>query len=113
MASARVVISGSFRRDAQSLRADADALVEAGCQIIAPRSLDFVSEVEGFVMSAGEQELDPASIEGGHLRAITYADFVWLHLPEDISDLPALSSSDGPALSPSPSSHAVRDRRSA
>lgn len=78
----RAVLSGSFRRGALELRAAFGALRDAGCLVLSPASVEFVDEVEGFVLSEGELGQEPARIEAKHIDALRSADFVWLHVPD-------------------------------
>lgn len=76
-----VTICGSFRRNPEALRADQLALLNAGCAILSPVTLDWVAEEDGFVFGAKEFGRPPAEIEEGHLRAMRSSHFVWLHAP--------------------------------
>lgn len=78
----RVVVCGSFRRDTDTLKADFAALADAGCIVLSPRDLDFVAEVDGFVLAAHELDQAPCDIEAAHLDSLQAADFVWLHAPD-------------------------------
>jgi len=75
------VLCGSFRRDVDGLRSDFRLLVEMGCRVLSPTSLDWTAERDGFVFSAGEEAEDPRDIEQKHLTAMREAHFVWLHSP--------------------------------
>jgi NTP pyrophosphatase (non-canonical NTP hydrolase) len=75
------VLCGSFRRDMQGLRSDFQSLVEMGCQVLSPMTLDWAMERDGFVFSANEEAEDPRDIEQSHLAAMRRAHFVWLHTP--------------------------------
>jgi NTP pyrophosphatase (non-canonical NTP hydrolase) len=77
----RVVLSGSYRRDPQGLRAAYDLLCAAGCEILSPPSVDFVDEIDGFVVTVDEARDSPAAIEARHIAALREADLVWLHVP--------------------------------
>ncbi len=77
-----VVLCGSYRRDPTSLRRDYQELLALGCAVLSPRSVDFVGDRDGFVLSAGQENLTPLTVELEHLSAIQRADFVWLHAPE-------------------------------
>jgi NTP pyrophosphatase (non-canonical NTP hydrolase) len=76
-----VALCGSFRRDADGLRAAVDQLRLAGCVVISPVDLDFVGELRGFVYTQREAHRPPRDIEASHIRAMQQADFVWLHAP--------------------------------
>jgi dCTP diphosphatase len=78
---ARVVICGTFRREQQQLRSDYAAFVELGCEVLSPRDVGFVDEVDGFVLASDERGRRPGDIEADHLGAMEMADFVWLHCP--------------------------------
>lgn len=78
----RVVLCGSFRRDRRGLLDAFRSLAHAGCDLLSPVSLDFVSEVDGFVRTEAEAEETVAVVEGSHLSALRGADFVWLHCPD-------------------------------
>lgn len=77
----RVVICGSFRRATDVLRSDFVELQAAGATILSPVDIDFVAEVDGFMMAMGEIEDSPSAIEHRHLLALQQADAVWLHCP--------------------------------
>lgn len=81
-AAPRAVLSGSYRRDPDSLRAAYDQLRSEGCVVTSPISVDFVKEVDGFVVSEKELAESPADIEARHIAALRAADFVWLHAPD-------------------------------
>ena len=75
------VICGSFKRDPAALRREFLELGEAGCAVLSPLDLDFVTEVEGFVFGQGDIGRSTAEIEQLHLRSMEKAHFVWLHCP--------------------------------
>jgi NTP pyrophosphatase (non-canonical NTP hydrolase) len=79
---AGVVLSGSFRRGLEGLRADFSALVAADCEVLSPADVRFVREEDGFVFAEHEIESSASEIESAHLAAIRRADFVWLHVPD-------------------------------
>jgi NTP pyrophosphatase (non-canonical NTP hydrolase) len=81
-ATPRVALCGSFRRDLGGLREAFEELNAAGCDILSPASLDFVSIVDGFALTVNELDREPAAIEATHIAAVRAADFVWLHAPE-------------------------------
>jgi NTP pyrophosphatase (non-canonical NTP hydrolase) len=76
------VICGSFKRDRTALRRDFIALQAAGCSVLSPVDLDFVGEIDGFVLGRADQGKSTAAIEKAHLRAMEEADLIWLHCPE-------------------------------
>jgi len=77
----KAVICGSFRRDPVALRGEFQELREAGCAVLSPQDLDFVSEVDGFIFGTGDLGQSTAEVEQRHLRSMEEADFVWLHCP--------------------------------
>jgi NTP pyrophosphatase (non-canonical NTP hydrolase) len=77
-----VVISGSYRKDFESLRNAFEEFRDLGCKILSPSNVSIVSEQEGFVYMKGEETETPENIEDRHLSAIQKANFVWLHTPE-------------------------------
>lgn len=77
-----VVLCGTFRRDLHALRRDYEALEHSGCQVLSPRSLDFIHEEDGFVRTRDELGRSIGDIEGLHLEALRASEFVWLHAPE-------------------------------
>lgn len=81
-AAPRAVLCGSYRRDPAGLRSAYEALLSADCVITSPASLDFVDEIEGFVVTRDESGMSPAELEARHIGALRSADFVWLHLPD-------------------------------
>jgi NTP pyrophosphatase (non-canonical NTP hydrolase) len=76
------VLCGSFRKDRETLRADHGRFLSLGCAVLSPPDLEFVEEVDGFVLAEQERDREPSEIEADHLRAMEEADFVWLHSPE-------------------------------
>jgi NTP pyrophosphatase (non-canonical NTP hydrolase) len=81
-ANCEVVISGSYRKDFESLRQTFEEFRDLGCKILSPSNVSIVSEQDGFVYMKGEETETPANIEDRHLSAIQKANFVWLHTPE-------------------------------
>jgi NTP pyrophosphatase (non-canonical NTP hydrolase) len=77
-----VVISGTFRKDFESLRRVFEEFRDLGCKILSPSNVSIVSEQDGFVYMKGEEMETPEKIEDRHLIAIQKANFVWLHTPE-------------------------------
>jgi NTP pyrophosphatase (non-canonical NTP hydrolase) len=77
-----VVLSGSYRKDFQALKATYEELLDLGCSVLSPSSVNAVSEIDGFVYMKGEEAQAPDQIESRHLDAIQRAQFVWLHAPE-------------------------------
>jgi len=78
----QVVLSGSYRKDFESLRATFEELRDLGCEILSPSNVTAVLEVDGFVFMKGEDSQLPDDIEARHLDAIQRANFVWLHAPK-------------------------------
>jgi len=78
----RVVICGSFRRDAAGLRRVFQELEATGCRILSPISIDFADPAVSFVKTDGENDITANELERFHLRALRDADFVWLHAPD-------------------------------
>ena len=78
----RVVICGSFRRDAAGLRLLFQELEMTGCRVLSPLSIDFSDTDAGFVRTENERDFSSNELERFHLRALRDADFVWLHAPD-------------------------------
>ena len=78
----QVVLSGSYRKDFESLKAIYEELLDLGCQVLSPSNVTAVREIDGFVYMKGEESQLPDAIEARHLDAIQRANFVWLHAPE-------------------------------
>lgn len=78
----RVAICGSFRRDLGALRQEHQEFKEAGCTVLSPADLNFVGEIDGFVLGKGDAGKSTAEIEEFHLQAMEKADLVWLHCPQ-------------------------------
>jgi NTP pyrophosphatase (non-canonical NTP hydrolase) len=57
-------------------------LTALGCELLSPSTIDFVAEVDGFALSAGELSHTPEDIERQHLDLMRHADFVWLHVAD-------------------------------
>jgi NTP pyrophosphatase (non-canonical NTP hydrolase) len=81
-AQCQVVLSGSYRKDFEALKAAYDELLDLGCQVLSPSNVTAVRETDGFVYMKGEESQLPDAIEARHLDAIQRANFVWLHAPE-------------------------------
>lgn len=77
-----VVISGSYRKDFESLKRTYEEFLDLGCAILSPSNVSIVSEHDGFVYMKGEERETPDNIESKHLGAIQRASLVWLHSPE-------------------------------
>jgi NTP pyrophosphatase (non-canonical NTP hydrolase) len=77
-----VVLSGSYRKDFDALKATYEELLDLGCKVLSPSNVSAVSETDGFVYMKGEESQTPGMIEGRHLDAIQRANFVWLHAPQ-------------------------------
>jgi len=77
-----IVISGSYRKDFESIRQTFEEFRDLGCTILSPSNVSIVSEQDGFVYMKGEEAETPENIEDRHLKAIQKANFVWLHTPE-------------------------------
>jgi NTP pyrophosphatase (non-canonical NTP hydrolase) len=77
-----VVISGSYRKQFETLKQTYEQFRDMGCTILSPSSVSIVHEDDGFVYMRGEETQTPESIEERHLDAIQKANFVWLHAPE-------------------------------
>jgi NTP pyrophosphatase (non-canonical NTP hydrolase) len=75
-----VVICGTFRRDQLGL-ARIYELLSREFEILSPSSLEFSNPDDEFVRLPGEVSESVNSIELRHLRAMTRADFIWLHSP--------------------------------
>lgn len=82
MAQCQVVLSGSYRKDFESLKATYEELLDLGCKVLSPSNVTAVRETDGFVFMKGEESQSPDAIEGRHLDAIQRANFIWLHAPE-------------------------------
>jgi NTP pyrophosphatase (non-canonical NTP hydrolase) len=77
-----VAVSGTFRRAGEDLRRDVRQLCAAGCRLVSPVDLNFISEVDGFAYARHELSRSPAEIEREHLDALRAVDLVWLHAPD-------------------------------
>jgi NTP pyrophosphatase (non-canonical NTP hydrolase) len=77
-----VVLSGSYRKAFETLKATYEEFRDLGCTILSPSSVSIVHEHDGFVYMQGEETQTPERIEDRHLKAIQRANFVWLHAPE-------------------------------
>lgn len=80
-AECQVVLSGSYRKDFETLKATYEALRDLGCVVLSPSNVTPVHETDGFVYMKGEEAQAPEAIEARHLNAIQKANFVWLHAP--------------------------------
>lgn len=77
-----VVLSGSYRKAFEALKATYEEFRDLGCTILSPANVSIVREEHGFVYMQGEETQTPEGIEDRHLKAIQRANFVWLHAPE-------------------------------
>jgi NTP pyrophosphatase (non-canonical NTP hydrolase) len=77
-----IVISGSYRKDFETLKRTYEEFRDLGCTILSPSNVAIVTEQDGFVYMKGEETETPQRIEDRHLDAILRAQFVWLHTPE-------------------------------
>lgn len=77
-----VVLSGSYRKEFETLKATYEEFRDLGCTILSPSNVSIVREDDGFVYMRGEETQTPQGIENRHLKAIQRANFVWLHAPE-------------------------------
>jgi hypothetical protein len=77
----KATLSGSFHRDPEGLERDYRELALAQCQVLSPRSLEFVDDSLLFVRHAVEKQDSVRSIEQHHLQAIALSDFLWVHAP--------------------------------
>lgn len=84
-----VVLCGSYHRDSAGLQAAFDELRNAGCEVLSPLDVNFVASRDDFLLAAHEVERHPREVEREHLRAISAADFVWLHAPNGYVGLSA------------------------
>lgn len=80
--SCEVVLSGSYRKAFEALKATYEEFRDLGCTILSPANVSIVREEHGFVYMEGEETQTPEGIEDRHLKAIQRANFVWLHAPE-------------------------------
>lgn len=76
------MVCGSFRRSTETLDRDFAALRASGCNVLSPATVNFVAEIDGFVLAEDQLEQEPREVEREHLTALQQADFVWLHAPE-------------------------------
>ena len=76
------VLCGSYQRGIPSLVRAYEKLSVAGMRVLSPSGLDFVAQVDGFVLNQDEVEIPPESIEMLPLNCIRAADLVWLHAPD-------------------------------
>jgi hypothetical protein len=76
------VLCGSYRRGIPSLVRAYEKLSAAGIRVLSPAGLDFVAQIDGFVLNQDEHEIPPEAIEMLPLNCIRAADLVWLHAPD-------------------------------
>ncbi|ACO33776.1 MULTISPECIES: MazG nucleotide pyrophosphohydrolase domain-containing protein [Acidobacterium] len=76
-----LVISGTYRKDFETLKRTYEEFRDLGCDVLSPSSVTIVSEDDGFVYMKGEEQETPTRIEERHLSAIQKSNFVWLHAP--------------------------------
>jgi NTP pyrophosphatase (non-canonical NTP hydrolase) len=80
-AALEVVLSGTYRKQFETLKRTYEEFRDLGVSILSPSSVSIVREEHGFVYMNGEETETPETIEGRHLNAIQRASFVWLHAP--------------------------------
>ena len=78
----KVVICGSYKKGREELLKIERTLQALSCQILSPRSLNFLNETDEFVRTSSEQNFSDYEIERWHLQAINLCDFIWLHCPD-------------------------------
>jgi NTP pyrophosphatase (non-canonical NTP hydrolase) len=78
---AKVVLSGSYRKDTVGLKHTFEELRDLNCEILSPSNVEIVSELDGFVFMKGEETQAPDKLEARHLDAIQRSQFMWLHAP--------------------------------
>ena len=78
----RAVLCGSYRRGIPSLVRAYEKLSAAGIRVLSPSGLDFVAEIDRFVLNQDEVGIPPEAIERHRLNCIRAADLVWLHVPD-------------------------------
>jgi hypothetical protein len=78
----KVVICGSFRKDATGLSKLFRELETTGCRILSPLTLDFTHSETEFVTAQNDENFSIHELERFHLRAILEADFIMVHAPE-------------------------------
>jgi NTP pyrophosphatase (non-canonical NTP hydrolase) len=80
--SLEVVLSGTYRKQFETLKQTYEEFQDLGCVILSPSNVSIVREENGFVYMRGEETQTPENIEERHLEAIQKANFVWLHAPD-------------------------------
>ena len=78
----KATLSGSFHRDPKGLSHDYRELVRNQCQVLSPRSLDFVDSTALFVRHEIEADESSFTIQRHHLQAVALSDFLWVHAPD-------------------------------
>ena len=78
----RVVLCGSFHRDASALHLLFKELEATGCRVLSPLSIEFLDPTAKFVKSDSELTATSKELESFHLRAIREADLIFLHAPD-------------------------------
>lgn len=76
------VLCGSYQRGIPALVRAYEKMSAAGMRVLSPAGLDFVAQVDGFVLTQDEDEIPPEAIEMLPLNCIRAADLVWLHAPD-------------------------------
>ncbi|MEK7471887.1 MAG: hypothetical protein AAB624_01435 [Patescibacteria group bacterium] len=77
----KVVICGSYKKGREELLKIERSMQALSCQILSPRSLNFLNTTADFVRTSSEQNFSDDEIERWHLQAISLCDFIWLHCP--------------------------------
>jgi hypothetical protein len=76
------VLCGSYRRGIPSLVRAYEKLSAAGMRVLSPSGLDFVAEIDGFLLNRDEAGIPCEATDGFPLNCIRSADLVWLHAPD-------------------------------
>jgi len=76
------VLCGSYQRGIPSLVQAYEKLSAAGMRVLSPAGLDFVAQIDGFVLNQDEVEIPTPAVEMLPLNCIRAADLVWLHAPD-------------------------------
>lgn len=78
----KTVLSGSFKKNPEGLKACYAALQASGCQVLSPSSANITKFSGDFAWVEGDTETDPIEVEKRHIAAIKNSNFVWLYAPD-------------------------------
>lgn len=75
-----VVLVGSFRKNQEGLRRAYDRLIDLGCRVLSPGTVELLTGSDP-LGDAGQETIPTSERQLRHLETIQHAHFIWLHCP--------------------------------